>query len=141
MNKKKNSKGIDGEEWACTHTRVRVATSIQNGNLPMNRVMLPATALLDTNATPLGLRQETRLGKCLGKLLGKNDVPREQARRRVCEGRRSQLPAAAHKNSTTRDDGTYRYSLASSAYFSLYSMREALLMVVARRGERTRVNK
>jgi hypothetical protein len=100
----------------------------------MNRVMLPATALLDTNATPLGLRQETRLGKRLGKLLGKNDVPREQARRRVCEVGRSQLPTAAHKNSTTRD-GTYRYSLASSAYFSLYSMREALLMVVARRGE------
>jgi hypothetical protein len=42
--------------------------------LPVNGIVLPATALLHTNATPLGLRQETTLGKCLGKLLWQDDM-------------------------------------------------------------------
>jgi hypothetical protein len=42
--------------------------------------------------------------------------------------------------SSLRSSSTHRYSLASSAYFSLYSMREALLMVNKGRRNNKRQN-
>jgi len=42
--------------------------------LPMNHVVLPSTALLDSNTAPLGLGQEAALGQSLGQLFGENHV-------------------------------------------------------------------
>lgn len=40
----------------------------------MNRVMLPAAALLNADSTPFRFGQEATLGKSLGEFLGKNHV-------------------------------------------------------------------
>ena len=50
-------------------------SELKTTNVPVNGVVLPSPALLDANAAPLGLCQETALGKGLGEFLGENDVP------------------------------------------------------------------
>lgn len=44
-------------------------------NSLVNCIMLPATALLDANSPPLGVRHELRLLESLGELLRQDDVP------------------------------------------------------------------
>lgn len=48
-------------------------------NVPMNRIMLPSSRLLDANTSPFGFRQETTLGQGLGQIFGKNNVSVEQS--------------------------------------------------------------
>ena len=40
----------------------------------MNRIVLPATTLLDSNAAPFRLGEEASPGQRLGQFLGENDV-------------------------------------------------------------------
>lgn len=43
-------------------------------DLPVNSVMLPSTALLHSNPTPLRFRQKTTLRESFGEFLGKNHM-------------------------------------------------------------------
>lgn len=44
----------------------------------MNGIMVPAAALLDTNAAPFRLRQETALRQRLGQLFWENNMTAEE---------------------------------------------------------------
>ena len=114
-------------------------------DLPMNCIMLPSPWLLDTNSTPLCFGQETALGQWFGKLLGKNYMPENILEEGTfsmtirtnalgfqhlsSQGTsRCPLSLSLSDRSIVTNRMSYLYSLKSSAYFSLYSMRGALMV-------------
>jgi hypothetical protein len=55
-----------GAQWAAEQQDVRLG--------PVDRVVLPAPALLDADRPPLVLRQQSALGERLGQVLGQDHV-------------------------------------------------------------------
>ena len=73
-NKQKSNAHRGENRHESSHAQQCQISMARNKHSPMNRVMLPSTALLNSDATPFRLRQETRLREGLGQLLGKNDM-------------------------------------------------------------------
>jgi hypothetical protein len=82
---------------------------------PVNRVVHPAAALLDSNATPLGLRQKPVAGKSLRQFLRQDDMP---ASRHLVN-----KPSASRGGAGGGAAAANLYSWVSSTYFSEYSIR------------------
>lgn len=68
-------------------------------DLPVNGIVLPATALLHTNTTPFRLGQKTAFGKRLGEFLGENHMTAPMSKNKGDKGW-AKMPASSEPNET-----------------------------------------